>query len=363
MKKVCFIQPLVANYCVPLFDELGKHCQLTVVYSSVEQGKGYGEACVDSLTHVRWLEIPTLKPCGDKVGMYQANIIKHIRDEKPDAVIIFANVRYTSFWTTLLWCKLNNIAVYPHGHGLYRKQEVTTIWKFIYKVITKLSTQYICYTQSVAESLLNQGIPPHKIAVAENSQVNLFPVRSNDKELIECGILFIGRLREGCNLDLLIEVITKLRVNAHPELTLHIIGDGENLEKYRLLAKELDYVRFYGGVYDASIISEISKKCVLGCYPGNAGLSVVHMMSLSLPVITHSEMWQHQGPEPSYIKDGINGVLYDNSCASKSLYSALKHILDKDMDDLQAMQGAAFNTYNGLMSPTLAKRFIKILDA
>src|SRR5205823_3645769 len=88
---------------------------------------------------------------------------------------------------------------------------------------------------------------------------------------------------------------------------------------------------------------------------------VVHMMSLSLPVITHDDLPSHQGPEPSFIRNGVSGLLYDHNDPEESLYRAIRS-LASDPLLLAQMRQFAFEDYQGLVNPPLSERFWSILD-
>jgi hypothetical protein len=141
---------------------------------------------------------------------------------------------------------------------------------------------------------------------------------------------------------------------------LHVIGDGEEGEALRTKAHDCPWVVFHGGVYDPEQIRKISLECFAGCYPGNAGLSVVHMMSLSLPVITHNDLQAH-GPEPSFIRDGVSGLLYDHADPEPSLYQALRS-LASDPAKVAEMRQNAFADYQSLAHPSLAERIWAIIS-
>src|SRR5438876_651586 len=177
----------------------------------------------------------------------------------------------------------------------------------------------------------------------------------SEKSGNELGILFTGRLREGSNVALLARVIERFRMQEGIPLTLHIIGDGGEAEQLRKEWRSRNWLTFYGAVYEHARLREISLSCFVGCYPGNAGLSVVHMMSLSLPVLTHSEMQCHQGPEPSFVEDGISGMLFNRRSEESSLYEALRSLVG-NREKLTKMQKAAYEKYQSLVDPPLAAR-------
>ncbi len=361
MKRLCIIQPLLSNYSRETFLELTQYCQVDLVFSSTPSETGFGDVPPPENSGVRYFVVPTLKPFGERLGMIQWGIGKYLRREKPDVIMISGNPRYLSFWTTLLWAKLLRIPAHVHGHGLYKKRRISTLYRLMTTVLLKLATSYICYAPLVRQSFLDRGFPDGKLAVAHNSQTNHFPVLPQEKTGREKGVLFIGRLREGNRLPLLVRALEKIRREDGLLLTLHVIGTGEQAELVRKEARERPWIVLHGELFDQQRIRDVSLDCFLGCYPGNAGLSVEHLMSLSLPVITHDDLPSHQGPEPSFIRNGVSGLLYDHNNPEESLYRAIRS-LASDPLLLAKMRQSAFEDYQGLVNPPLSERFWSILD-
>jgi glycosyltransferase involved in cell wall biosynthesis len=279
---------------------------------------------------------------------------------KLDVLFITANPRYLSTWMTIIVAKLKGTKVLLHGQGLYRKQSISFGNKLAYFLYSKLCDQYIAYTQLSKDSL--QGLSIYnKTSVAENSIVNDYPI--DQKTGQENGILFVGRLRDGSNIEMLIQACIDLNVSNDPGgklIHLHIVGGGNNFEQLKSQFSNHDFIHFWGEIYDSQEISNISKHCFSGCYPGDAGLSVLHYMSLSLPAIIHSSMHRHMGPEPSYVQEKTNGVYFERNDLA-SLKNAIQSIY-ADKTQLAIMQKNAFETYMDITMPPLAERFEKIIQ-
>jgi glycosyltransferase involved in cell wall biosynthesis len=222
----------------------------------------------------------------------------------------------------------------------------------------RVSSGYIAYAPIVRESLLAHGFSDEKVIVAPNTEVNSIPVRPEEKTGSERGVLFLGRLRKGCRVNLLIRALKKLREEERLPLTLNIVGSGEEEEPLRREAAHFSWVTWHGGVYDPLHIRKISLDCFVGCYPGNAGLSVVHLLSLSLPVVIHDDR-SCQGPEASFVQTGVSGLVYDHTKPQESLYQALKS-LAQDPRTLAKMQQSTFEEYQTLTNPSLAERLSSI---
>jgi glycosyltransferase involved in cell wall biosynthesis len=359
------MQPHLSNASREMFLELAQYCPLDLVVSPEPEGMGFEVAPLVESPRIRCFSGPTLRPLGRNLGWIQWSGVKYMLRERPDALLLNANPRYLTFWVALLWAKALHIPVYAHGHGFYRRGRIGAAYKLMMRSMLKLVTSYICYAPVVRQAFLDNGLPGRRLAVAHNSLINHFPVPPQEKTGTEPGILFIGRLRRRSRLDLLVRVMERVRREDGLPLQLHVIGDGEEGDALRAEAgneaRDYPWIVFHGAVYDSEKIRRISLECFAGCYPGTAGLSVVHMMSLSLPVITHDDLRAH-GPEPSFIRDGVSGWLYDHKDPEQSLYHAVRS-LASDPQKVAEMRQNAFAGYQSLAHPSLAERLWKIIGA
>ena len=254
---------------------------------------------------------------------------------------------------------LRGIPVHAHGHGPFKKKRIGLIYRWTTRILLRLITSYICYAPAVRQSFLDHGFTDRKLTIAHNSVVNLFPVRPEEKTGGEHGILFIGRLRRGSNLQLLVRAVAGIRQCDDLPLKVHVIGTGEEETWLREEVRDCPWIVLHGGIYDADKIRAVSLDCFIGCYPGDAGLSVVHLMSLSLPVVTHNDMHAH-GPEPGFIRDGVSGLLYDHEQAEPALYQAIRS-LASNPKQVARMRQNAFADYESLAHPSLAERLWAII--
>jgi len=342
-----------------MFLELAEHCPLDLVISPEPSAMGFDVAPLTDGPTVRCFSGPTFMPVGKKLGWIQLSVLRYIVRERPRALFINGNPRYLTFWIALLWAKALGIPAYAHGHGFYRRGRIGGPYKLMMRALLKLVTSYICYAPLVRQAFLDNGFPAEKLTVAHNSMINRCPVPPAEKTGTESGVLFIGRLRRESRLDLLVRVVERIRREDGLSLRVHVIGDGEEAKDLRTQVRDYPWVVFHGGVYDAEQIRQVSLDCFAGCYPGKAGLSVVHMMSLSLPVITHNDLRAH-GPEPSFIRDGVSGWLFDQKDPEQSLYQAIRS-LAFDPLKVAGMRRNAFADYQSLAHPSLAERLWTIM--
>lgn len=354
MEKICFIQPLLSEYRLSLYRQIAARCKLDLFFSRVDRREGFGAVSIPSHENIRGFPIATLWPFGQRIGMYQVGLLRYLLLDRPSIVITFANPRYLSFWATAVWARMLGIPCYAHGHGLFKKgPHASSAIRIMYRLLLALVTGYICYTETVRQSMTGL-CRPSKLVVADNSLENLAPVMPSEKSGREKGILFLGRLRDGCGIDVLIDAVRKLRETYALDVHVHVVGGGSREKEIRAL--EIPWVHLYGEVYDQEEIRRISLDCFAGCYPGDIGLSAVHYMSLSLPVIIHDVLWKHN-PEASYVRDHINGFLFDRESGSDSLKMVIRSALS-DPGRLRLVQEEAYAEFRRLVEPSLGNRIL-----
>jgi glycosyltransferase involved in cell wall biosynthesis len=208
--------------------------------------------------------------------------------------------------------------------------------------------------------MIEAGCKASNLSVADNSLTLSSTVSPDEKSYCEEGILYIGRLRENCQIDLLIEAVAILRGKGH-KAVLHIIGGGSHLPIYKNRYANDDWIIWHGDVYTEAEIATISKNCRFGCYPGDAGLSVVHMFGLSLPPLIHSSIHEHMGPEPSYVASNINGFHFLKNGKAAAIAEQAELIWNLDSHILRNIAVNSYQKYLSLNTPSLGIRFLRII--
>lgn len=353
-KKLIVIQPILTSYRKNLFDEISNYFDEVVVYADLNPGNGF-KSDVEGVFHK--VHTPVF---GDRKKIYyQRGIIFSLILNRPTAIFATADFRALHFWIILIISKILKVPFFAHGQGLYDKPSAGVVHKLLFKTITRLSSQYICYTDSVLKTLINIGIDSKELAVIHNTIVNKYPIEPKEKSTKRHRLCYIGRLRDGSGLLLLFEAMKLLRKRGKI-IGIDIIGDGEQRSQLEKFAQDFTLdVSFFGAIYDDKIIADISKNATIGVYPGDAGLSIVHYMSLSLVPLVHNSLSQHMGPEASYIEHGVNGFTFSRN-DSKSLALSLESLLSDDVL-VQNLASAAFNTYLSLSSPSMAEKLFLIM--
>ncbi len=352
--SLLIVQPYLTAYRLPVFSELAEDLDVTIVSSTPHCESGFGTPDITGNRILEHIIVPEHHLFGGRL-IWQSRLGRTLWRIRPDKILFAANPRNLGFWWLLILSRIMGIQFYSHGQGMYNKPRPPRWLRYVYRLLIASSTRYICYTPSVANSLVDLCAIP-KLAVADNSIEVLEPVLPDEKSGQESGVLFVGRLRAGNNLSVLINALAQLRL-MKPELNviLHVIGAGEEQPVLMKQFGSLSWIVWYGQVYDQREINRISRLCSVGCYPGDAGLSVVHYMALSLVPVVHDRADCHMGPEPSYVVDGVNGCTFNYSNPGTSLLAVLLDLFSTDIKRKELMF-AAWETYMALTLPSLTKR-------
>lgn len=351
------VQPIISSYRLPYFKKIASRWDTLFLASDSNKLTGFADITTKDLSFIK---TTTLSFWDGKLN-YQKGVLSNMIKYQPKKLYIGADARSLSYWLVLVVAKIFGIQVYSHGQGAYRKERLTFVDKLQFNLMVAMSCRYICYTEYSKKTLMRFISNPEKLRVADNTILNDFPVE--DKRSIyranEFGVLFVGRLREQVGLSSLFEVIKKLNGDGI-KCTLHVVGGGGDEAYLRSLAGGEPYIVFYGKIYDDEKIANISKECIFGIHPGNAGLSIVHYMSLSLIPIVHDRIAYHMGPEPSYILNKKNGLTYKYNDFD-DLYKLLD-VTFSDRDCLLPISREAYKTYCNLSDPDLGDKLIEIMD-
>lgn len=352
------VQPYLTAYRLPVFAKIAECFGDVILASSPASEKsGYGQQNISGTAIRRHVLLPERRLFGGRL-IWQQGLLRLLIEIRPSKLLIAANPRALSFWVALFACRWLGISCYSYGQGIYDKPNPPAWLVKAYQVLVGFSKCYICYTASGAESMRRQGVRG-ELAVAENSLQLAEPVPPSEKSGKELGVLFLGRLRIGCNLSLLITSLALARSVTGLDLRLHVIGDGELAAELQSQHASQPWITWYGEVYQQSEIRTIAQHCRVGCHPGDAGLSVVHFMGLSLVPVIHDRLDLHMGPEPSYICDGKNGCRFLHSEAPQSLPKVLAELFTSN--NSAHLAESAFNTYRALTEPPLAERLLRVL--
>lgn len=247
-------------------------------------------------------------------------------------LVLMLNFAHLSTWMILLLKPFLKQKVILWGHGISVKRYVQeeqqpsrllkwmmqladATWFYTAKemalwqqVMPEMNAVALNNTISEVEKIMQQPVPD-KAALREKYQIH------SRRILIYC-----ARFNEtGRRIDLLLKLI---EATDPAEFGFIIIGAG----KYKPDFSTYAHVHDFGAVYDPAVKQELFGIADLYFQPGWIGLSAVEAMAYGKPVCTFKRSEAVlQCVEYSYIRDGYNGLIFENM-------EECLHTLDKISD-------------------------------
>jgi len=360
-RQLLVVQPLIAPYRLPPLRWL-VHAgwMITVMAGRASKDEGFqpNDLTQHGIQHFRCA--PVRSWLNGRL-LWQGGMLRCICAPAGTVHWLWGNPRNLTLWITLAVLKCRGQRAYVHGQGPYARPRGGATYRTMWRLLAALSTAYVTYTSAGAVMLEAMGVPTKRLRTAPNS-LSLTASRAPEyRDWRTRGILFVGRLRTDSRIELLIAAVARLRARGWPQLTLHVVGDGPESGRLHSLHSGEGWLQWHGALYDDQRIAEIAQACIIGCYPGDAGLSVVQYMGLSLVPIVHNAMHRHMGPEPSEVIDRVNGILFAYDQGSAGLEQAIESVLLSPELEERCARGA-WATYTEISEPPLGERLHRIFS-
>lgn len=343
-RKVLIIQDVIPHYRVPVFNELAKHVDLTVVYSD-----GKTPEDTDFLP-VRLEQTKVLK-----LFRYHKKSYSMVKDF--DAVITLLD---GSCFTTKLLCNtgkrkktiLWGIGVAAGYNTRYDGCPKTA--QVVKKMIQKVAAA-VFYSSYPVEKYSQMGIPAEKLFVANNT-VPVLPA----EECARDTILFIGTLYRAKKIFELLENYKNAYEKDQNLYKLVIVGDGEEYDAVCEWIKEnglMEKIQLTGAIFDDEILKTYFAKAIMCVSPDQAGLSVLKSMGYGVPFVSHKDAIT--GGERFNIDNGVNGVLFDDfSCIEEIFLDSVKN----KEKYLQMGVNAKEHYFNNRTIPQMVDGFVQAVE-
>jgi glycosyltransferase involved in cell wall biosynthesis len=340
--RVVLTQPTLTKYRVPVFKELASRPGIDLL-----------------VVHGEETNMPTAKPdgfrtrlvplreriAGSEIFRWHDAQIDFCSPDHADAVVLSWSSRYLSLLPGLARARWNGVGSVLWGHG-YSKAE-TRLRDWSRATLSGLADALLFYNHGAAQLYIDsQYAPAESVFVALNT-IDQAPIRAaiaswtadparlrefKARERLDTGpiILFVSRLNPWNRTEMLVRAAGPLR-ERFPGVQVVIVGDGPDLERLRRAARDAgveNAVRFTGAVYGEEQLAPWFLSASVFAYPANIGLSLIHAMCYSLPIVT-SRLQRAQNPEIEAFRDGYNGLGYDDG-SQASLEQCLTRVLADD---------------------------------
>jgi glycosyltransferase involved in cell wall biosynthesis len=343
--KVLIVQPIITSYRIPMMDGIADSISGKVLVCADSSTSDFGD---ENLKKCEFVEANFVTYFGFK--FLKLSILAKIF-RFPDRILHVADFKYSTLWLFLICYVFTHKKIFLHGQGGYKQSG--GFQRLAYRLAVFLSDGYICYTEysSVHIKTLLPKFMHKKITVVENT-LYLKPVESISNA-DSSDLFYVGRLRVGCGLELLLEAASLAKVS------VRIIGTGRE-EYVEKLKSKYPNAKFYGAVFERERQLVISKGCLAGAYGGDAGLSVVHYMAFGLPVIVHGDVAKHMGPEPTYVENNVSGVIFQRGDVSSLSKSIIR--LKEDQVLRNGLALGSLDKFKALQYPAMHEKLIQIME-
>ena len=296
-RKILIIQSCIPHYRIPIFNELAKSVDLTIVYDK-------GELSTDINFTTKKVDVFYIK----KLCVHKKNLIRMAK--KYDVVISMLD---SSYLTTRLLCKLRGktklilwgIGVAASYNVRFDSQPETAL---SYIKMIERADAALFYSSYSVDKYLKMGISKNKLFVANNT-VQVLPIKEKEKDII----LFVGSLYRAKKIFELLECYRKAYMEYKPLQKLVIVGDGEEIQSVKEWIERNDLkenIVLTGSIYNEKELSEYFSKAIVCISPDQAGLSVLKSFGYGVPFVTHKDAIT--GGERLNIENGVNGILFDS---------------------------------------------------
>lgn len=331
MKKVLFLTNIPSPYRVAFFNELGKICDLTVVfekYASTERDSSWKNFTVNSFTAI------FLKGISISVNKaFCINIISVLR-RKPYDVIIIGGYNTPTAMIASEWLRLRNVPYILNADGGYIKNDNKLV-KFIKKRYISAATAWICTSEKTKEYFKYYGAIENRIykypfTSIYRKQLLKFPLTGDEKNRIrkQLGIrekhmiISVGQFIYRKGFDILIRAMKKMEKN----IGVYIIGGNATKELLQLKERyNLTNIHFLAFMEPIKL-HEYYKAADIFVLPTREdiwGLVINEAISFGLPVITTTGCIA--GLE--LVTNGINGYIIPTD-DNNELEQKIRLILD-----------------------------------
>lgn len=258
---------------------------------------------------------------------------REIQRIKPDAVILFLQLKDKIQWPLIHWLKLSGIPVALWTKTRNLDDPDNRLKNVLYDYLHQISDGLILYTASLRRYIADRH--SSKVFIANNT-INFedFPEITESKEEIrrDLGlkfkkiVLFAGRIGEEKNRKKVDHLIDIFRDLDRDDVGLVIVGSGLT-DDLRLRINSANTV-YLGEVHDPDNrqISRIFKMADICSIPGHVGLGLNQALYWGLPMVTEHG---NQPPEIDYLCDGENGFIVPKD-DRESLRDRLFYLIDND---------------------------------
>lgn len=316
----------------------------------LEQDNGFQEKIMPKLS-------PDFMDDWPFIGRINPSIFSELNNFKPDVIIVHG-YSHATFLMAFLWAKINKIPYVIGGEmehlSLNKRQALARIVRDIIIKFVYSNAAYIMTMGTTGDKWCEHfGFPKEKLTrapyVSDNEffKENSILTPEDKKELRkkynipENNFVFISvsRLVAVKQLDKQIKAFNRLQ-EQYKNTTMFIVGNGEQEEYLKNLAKDNENIIFAGGLQkpDVARMLGVSDCFVLNSNYEPWGLVVNEALACSLPVISTDMV----GSYLDLCKDGLNGYIVNAFNDNENeLFKAMEKMVKAPMETIAEMRSCS----------------------
>jgi len=247
----------------------------------------------------------------------------------------------------------NMVGVSDFSQELYQEMLAKTM-------MTNQCQKVICVSASVAESVLNKGVPKAKVVVINNSLNITQKKYIEDDTCKNTDVIFVGRLSPEKGVTIFLSAI-KLVQKIKPDLQVVIIGDGNEKNLAVSLTKVLGLeknIKLIPKLENDAVLAEIKKAKVLvnTSFTESFGIAVLEAMAVGTPVVVPDL----EGPK-EVTNNGEAGFMY-SACDTKALSEyVIKCLNQQDPEVIAKIAQAQSAVSEKFCLPTQLSKFLDVV--
>ncbi|GAB7548895.1 glycosyltransferase family 4 protein [Cupriavidus sp. 8B] len=318
MKNVVIVQRRLTDYRVPLFESMRKRLSESDIRLRLMVGQPTSaEKLKRDTGYLAWAEsLRTRYWMGGDLCWQPLSGLG-----RTDLVIVTQENKLLYNHWMLLRPRNYKLAFWGHGRNMQADRE--TSWRECFKRWTaRRADWWFAYTELTKELLLSYGLS-HECITVLNNAIDTSEIakawadtQASEKKSTLCQLgldgkryaIVVGSLYKDKRLDFAVEAVRRVR-HTISDLELVIMGDGPDRE--RVMRWEQQYPWFHWvGARKGREKAELIGYSAMMLNPGAVGLVVLDAFVFGKALVTVSD--SKHGPEISYLKDGINGVISRN---------------------------------------------------
>ena len=296
--KIALVTNIVSPYRKPLFEEIGKHCDLTVICSAAnESDRDWNDWRGEDTTLFKTIVLKGLS-FQTKQGFFylQTGLVSALRKIRPD-IVMNSSYSLNTLWGSLYAKMARKPSMIWSEATCFSERNRHFARRWFRKMLVRLNDAYIPSGVEAKEFLVSLGAVEDRCFTAVDAieDIRKSPeyekiheeskrVRSGQSDLV---LLFSGQLIERKGLDLLLAAYE--RIHDLSDVTLWIMGSGpvEKRLEEEAERKDLRNVKFLGFMNEREkwVYYLASDVFVLPTREDVWGLVVNEAMLCGLPVI------------------------------------------------------------------------------